>query len=193
MKTFSEDFNTEDNSTIIGAAFIADKGIEGATWLQLVDFFYINRRISLDEKSELIKFLSEHHNPIALKENDTFKNLIIPYLFCDTFHSTDKGIKILFSGLSSLIDFIELKHARQNSIDARRYSIIAIIISILALFYSIYFGEKQLNTNIKFDEKQLQSILSTNKNQIDSLNQITTKINDKLDLIYFNKVNKKFK
>ncbi len=61
-------------------------------------------------------------------------------------------------GYSKLLNYKELKEARDSSRKAKWYAIIAIAISIVTLFTSIYFSIQSLNRDTTINNKQFKII-----------------------------------
>lgn len=189
METFSEHINKEDNNIIRIAAFIADKGTEGVVWKELIIFLHQHNQLTDNEKEELIKSEKYPTGTSAIEEK--FRKLIFLLDIGSSFDRDDYKISVTFEGVTSLLDFIELKHARQNSRDAKRYSLLAIGISVFALIFSVVIGLIQLNSSVKIDACQLTKIERIDySKKIDKINdnflisnQNLNSLNIKLDSI----------
>ena len=181
MSSFSDNVEDDDNIIIIVASFIADKGVEGATWNEIIDLYFSKGFLSETEKNELIdnyKFDGIHNSCISDETSEKFRNLVNSFYVSETFTRKKDKIYILFDGLMSILDFVELKHAKKNSNEAKKYSSWAIGISIISLFVSIIIGSIQLNSEIKIDTNQFDILKKvSNKQAIDSINKQITKNN----------------
>jgi hypothetical protein len=178
MKTFSQHITKDDNDLIRIASFIADKGIEGATFSELVNFMRQENILNNNEGDELLKYGNFHTStypidPIILNK---FNKLISILHTGSSFEGDSSGNKIIitYEGVTSLLDFAELKFARQNSKEAKTYSIWAIGISLLALIASAVIGIIQINGSVKIDEKQFEKIV--NKSDVDNFNEIKDEV-----------------
>jgi magnesium-transporting ATPase (P-type) len=96
-----------------------------------------------EEKERLLKDLSRESFHIYIEDGEKWK---------------DAPHYINTEGYFKLLDYRELKEARSSSKEARYYAIIAIVISIITLFVSIYFSNKALNQDIKLDSNQFKVI-----------------------------------
>jgi hypothetical protein len=165
METFSQYITKEDNDIIRIAAFIADKGFNGASCKELATLFHEINQLTYHELKELIKnekFYTCSPN-MDKTIHEKFRKLIDIFVNDNSsFDLKDDKIAITFGGVSSLLDFIELKHARQNSLDAKKYSLRAIGISALALILSAVIGIIQLNSSVKIEDAQLKEITKIN-------------------------------
>ena len=181
MSSFSDNVEDDDNIIIIVASFIADKGVEGATWNEIIDLYFSKGFLSETEKNELInnyKFDGIHNSCISDETSEKFINLVNSFYVSETFTRKKDKIYILFDGLMSILDFVELKHAKKNSNEAKKYSSWAIGISIISLVVSIIIGSIQLNSEIKIDTNQFDILKKvSNKQAIDSINKQITKNN----------------
>ena len=66
------------------------------------------------------------------------------------------------SGYFNLMEHEELNSARKSSLVAKCFAIIAIIISIISTYTSIYFSNRQLNTPSTISPNQFEQIKNTN-------------------------------
>ena len=73
----------------------------------------------------------------------------------------EKGLKFSLTVESTfrLIEYEEFKSANRSSRIATRFATAALIVSILAIAFSIYFSNKQLDVSTKIDQDQLNRIL----------------------------------
>jgi hypothetical protein len=165
METFSQYITKEDNDIIRIAAFIADKGFNGASCKELATLFHEINQLTCHELKELIKNEKFYTLSPGMDKTTHEKFRKLTDIFCNdnsSFDLKDDKIAITFEGVSSLLDFIELKHARQNSRDAKKYSLWAIGISALALILSAVIGIIQLNSSVKIEDGQLKEITKIN-------------------------------
>ncbi len=184
MEYFSKYIQKDDNEILKIAALIADKGSEGAEWCEITNFLFVQNQINENEKLELLKY-DNFDSIINLRKDESVgksasEKFLKIYGILDngsSFNRNEFKIFITFEGISSLLDFIELKHARKNSKDAKIYSLLAIGISILALISSLVIGLIQLNTPLKIDDVQIKKIEEINNYQkLNEINQNLIKI-----------------
>ena len=79
----------------------------------------------------------------------------------DSFGAIEKGLKFALSVESTfrLIEYEEFKNANRSSRIAIGFATAALIVSIVATCFSIYFSNKQLDASTKIDQNQLNRIL----------------------------------
>ncbi len=194
MRNFSQEFGNNDDITIRLIAFIADKGPIGANWSEIINFYYTNNYLNIEESDYLISNYKHFTTEREEQQNKTvvkFKRLISPIIRNDNVVcESDTNVVALFDAISSLIDFIELKEARVNSRQAKHYSIIAIGIAIASLLVSTIYGYKQLNSEINIDKSQIKSIIEAKpyelefkglKRQLILTNQNLDSLNNRLN------------
>lgn len=108
--------------------------------------------------------------------------------------SYDQGAKersaLTIESTFRLIEYEELQNANSSSFYATVFAIVAIIISIFATCKSIYYSEKQLNSDVSINQNQI--------NEIKSLKYDDKNLGEKIDSISSNmeiiiKQNKDFK
>jgi hypothetical protein len=164
METFSQYITKDDNDLIRIAAFIADKGTKGLLYKDFYEFLCEINLLNDCEKDQLIK--SEvpfgHDDSINKETSEKISSLFSQLDLGSSFDTRNGKISITFDGISSLLDFIELKQARKNSKDAKIYSLIAIYISAIALILTCVFGVYQLNSVVKIDKQQFNKIEEIN-------------------------------
>ncbi len=158
METFSHHITKDDSDIIRIASFIADKGLNGATSEELIIYYHQHNQLTNEERDELIKYFHFYNRDPLLKVDlhEKFMRLVFILDNGSSFNRDDNKITITFEGISSLLDFIELKHARRNAREARTFSAWAIGISVLALIVSSVFGYMQLNNKVEIEDSQLE-------------------------------------
>ncbi len=112
-----------------------------------------NYLISVFDRREVVEILTQYPNKPML----------------------DWRYAISFEGYFKLIEYDELKLARVNAQDAKKYSLIAIFISLIALMIGIW----QVIVPVKIDETQYLKIDGVQYNQLlNSIKKVECKLED---------------
>jgi hypothetical protein len=112
--------------------------------------------------------LLDHLDKIKLKYDETSVIVFFNELFMCKRHPEGNNVsqkpkdnEVYFlenEGYFKLLEYEELSEARQSSKKATTIAIIAIVISIIASTFSIYYSNMQLNTPTKIEESQIKII-----------------------------------
>ena len=111
------------------------------------------------EKKDLQKYLEDKGYKFETKEEERLLNdLGREAFFIYVGDPSNRKYYLNIEGYFKLLDYRELNEARKSSNEARKYAIMAIIISFITLFVSIYFSNKALRQKTTIDSGQFNII-----------------------------------
>jgi len=105
---------------------------------------------------------------LAAKRNkESGLNTTTPFQVLRNRGSADENTDFILSyeAAFNYIDFLELQQARQNARSAFWTALMAIVISIVGMCFSIYFSQKQIDAQVEIDTEQYQHLIETIKSK----------------------------
>jgi hypothetical protein len=188
MNNFSQYIEKKDHFLIVMLAKLADLGFRVISWEEYYNTAKEVGYLNADETQELINrrtpgFISTGNNNPQLEEKSVLLIILSKELIGSNGDRFSNGFRVSSEQIFNLIDFIELKQAKENSKEAKKQSTLAIIISVFALIASLIIGYIQIFDKIEIEESQLKYLHEQNNYYpvIDSLNFQLNKVNEKLD------------
>ncbi len=185
---FSDYIEKDDHFFIKMMALIADKGYRVITW---EEYYELAKKVDYLTEEECKILLEKKERDEKLIQKRDLLNIFRLDLLSPNAKFYNHGDKNIYDNIHislehviNLLDFLELKHAKQNAKEAKKQSNWAIGLSILALITSIVIGIIQLNSSVTINENQLNSIQKNNYlPKLDSINYELQKMNEKLDKV----------
>ncbi len=156
----------------------------------------IKNRIKIDEIYEIArsknfinkKELDEIKNNEITTPLTKFKKNKINSIFAQNFDDDEGCFEVNYAGIISsdsyfkYLEHIELEEARKNSREARNFSIVAITISVITIFFSYF-----LTNSVKVTESvEIQNPIEIKSDQINLIEQKTSLQEKKIDQIVEN-------
>ena len=89
-----------------------------------------------------------------------------------------------FEGRFKLFEYFELKAAQRSSLVATRFAMAALVVSVIATIFSIYYSNLQISSPNRLDQLQLKALSSSLSKSIESdINAMQQTVNSELKII----------
>ena len=137
--------------------------MEGSVFIRLLEY---GEKIGLNgtDFEEVVNWANEN-DILPSKNNDEYgkRKCLLRDLFFEVFilnsGSTEHAWVLKAEYYFKLLEFRELQESRIASCEAKKYSNIAIVVSLIALIATIIIGSLQLKSSITINETQYMGVL----------------------------------